>query len=138
MWVSNLIYKAVSSSIHVSYHVARSGTLDVSATGEAGANVAVLPPVTRSAEGHKEPEESADEVDPDGILHALDAAVSFGVFMEEELQNLLAFFGLQLVEIGRLSRTLAKTPNRVILRIKRTRFQTGAMMPIEVKIKGTK
>lgn len=109
----------------------------MSATGEAGTNVAVLPPVARSGEGDKEPEEGADEVDPDGIPHALDAAVSFGVFMEEELP-FVSFFCAQKVEVECMFRTLAKTPNRVMLRIKRTRFQTGATMPIEVKIKGTK
>lgn len=60
-------------------------SLDAGAAGEAAADVAVLPPVGRGAEGDEEPEQGADEVDPDGILHAHDGAVAVRMGMEEEL-----------------------------------------------------
>lgn len=56
------------------------------AAGESGADIAVFPPVAQRGDKRGEPQEGTDEVDPNGILHALDAAVALGVFLDEELR----------------------------------------------------
>lgn len=38
-------------------------------------------------DGGRKPKKEVDEVDPDGILHALDASVSFGVLVDVHLSE---------------------------------------------------
>ncbi len=57
----------------------------MSPSGELGAGVTVLPPVCGAGEEGNEPEEHVGEVDPDGVLHALDAAVTLRVLVKVQL-----------------------------------------------------
>lgn len=50
-------------------------------SGELRAVIAVPPPISRSADGRKQPKKSAREVNPDGTLHAPNSAVTFGILM---------------------------------------------------------
>jgi hypothetical protein len=42
----------------------------------------VLPPVQEGAQGRQQPEERVGKVDPDGILHALDVTIAFGILVD--------------------------------------------------------
>ena len=45
----------------------------------------MLEPVDERRNKGNQPQQGTDEIDPNGILHALDAAVALGVFVDEEL-----------------------------------------------------
>ena len=65
--------------------MAARGPLDLCTAREAGPVLAVLDPVGQRGAGADEPEQGVGEVDPDGVLHALDVGVALGVFVDEEL-----------------------------------------------------
>jgi hypothetical protein len=47
----------------------------------------VSPPVSRHQHGADEPQDSICKIDPNSILHALDTAVAFGIFMDVHLRK---------------------------------------------------
>lgn len=59
--------------------------LDPGATGEAAVPLAMSEPVGGGADKGEEPQDGVGEVDPDGVLHALDAAVALGVLIDVHL-----------------------------------------------------
>lgn len=71
---------------------------DVSASSEPGTSLAVPPPVRRGSKACDQPQKCISEVDPDSILHALDAAVTLGIFIDVHLpavsQNVTASHGV--------------------------------------------
>lgn len=61
--------------------------LDPGATSEAAVSLAVGEPVGGCADKGEEPQDGIDEVDPDGVLHALHAAVALGVLIDVHLSK---------------------------------------------------
>lgn len=61
------------------------GPLDFGAASKDGTGLAMLPPVGERGNSRNQPEQSAGEVDPDGMLHALDVAVAVGIFVNVQL-----------------------------------------------------
>lgn len=59
--------------------------LDFGTASEDATIVAMLPPVGERGNGRSQPEQSAGEVDPDGMLHALDVAVAVGILVNVQL-----------------------------------------------------
>lgn len=59
--------------------------LDPGATGEAAVPLAMSEPVGGGADKGEEPQDGVGEVDPDGVLHALDAAVALGILIDVHL-----------------------------------------------------
>lgn len=55
--------------------------LDSRPAGEPRVSLTVPPPVPQRAQEGHEPQQRAGEVDPDGVLHALDAGVALGVLV---------------------------------------------------------
>jgi hypothetical protein len=45
----------------------------------------MLPPVGESSNGCNQPEQCAGEIDPDGVLHALNVAVAVGILVNVQL-----------------------------------------------------
>jgi len=60
--------------------------LDVGTSGKLRARIAVFPPVAKDGHSRDEPQQGADEVNPDRALHALDAAVALWVLLDVELR----------------------------------------------------
>lgn len=56
--------------------------LDSRPAGEPSVSLTVAPPVPQRAHKGQEPQQRAGEVDPDGVLHALDARVALGVLVD--------------------------------------------------------
>jgi hypothetical protein len=52
--------------------------------------VPVLEPVDSHGNRCGQPQEHVDQVDPNGVLHALDVLVALGVLLDEELSIMLA------------------------------------------------
>jgi hypothetical protein len=100
----------------------------------------VLPPVQESAQGRQQPQERVGKVDPDGVLHALDITIAFGVLVDVHLKknyvSLDAAWLLYGFESPKL--TLPKTPKTAIQRMKRMKSQTGAKMPAMRRMNGTR
>ncbi len=72
-----------SPAAPVPAHIRQVGRrLDGGPSGEAGVALAVRPPVAEGGEGGDEPQQGAGEVDPDGVLHALDVGVALGVLVD--------------------------------------------------------
>lgn len=61
--------------------------LDPGATSEAAVSLAVGVPVGCVADKGEEPQEGVGEVDPDGVLHTLHAAVALGVLIDVHLSK---------------------------------------------------
>lgn len=59
--------------------------LDFGTASKDGTSVATLPPVGERGNGRNQPEQSAGEVDPDGMLHALNVAVAVGILVNVQL-----------------------------------------------------
>ena len=59
--------------------------LDAGTTSEARADVAVTPPVGASGKDGNEPEKRTSEVNPHGILHAHDVAVTVSLLLDVSL-----------------------------------------------------
>lgn len=59
--------------------------LDMGTASELRSPVAVLPPVSGGGDRCDEPEQSAGQVHPDGVLHALDAPDALGVLLDVHL-----------------------------------------------------
>lgn len=68
--------------------MARERPLDFGTASKDGTGVAMLPPVRESGKGRNQPEQCAGEVDPDGVLHALDVAVAMGILVNVQLCEL--------------------------------------------------
>lgn len=59
--------------------------LDARTAGKPGTDITVLEPVDERRNKGNQPQKGTDEIDPNSILHALDAAVALGVFVDKEL-----------------------------------------------------
>lgn len=59
--------------------------LDFGAASKDGTGLVMLPPVGERGNSRNQPEQGAGEVDPDGMLHALDVAVAVGIFVNVQL-----------------------------------------------------
>lgn len=68
--------------------MARERPLDFGTASKDGTSVAMLPPVRDSGNCRSQPEQCAGEVDPDGVLHALDIAVAMGILVNVQLCEL--------------------------------------------------
>jgi hypothetical protein len=88
----------------------------LSASCKCAAVIAVFEPVPSHCERSDEPEEKVDEIDPDGILHALDARVAFGVFLDVHLLGQVISKGAFAsgMERQELELTLPKMPKSTI------------------------
>lgn len=64
--------------------------LDLATTGEASTALAMSPPVCGRSQSADEPEQCVGQVDPDGILHTLDATITLGVLLDVHLLATLA------------------------------------------------
>lgn len=61
--------------------------LDPGAAGEAAMPLTMSEPVRGGADKGEEPQDGAGEVDPDGVLHALNARVALGVLIDVHLSK---------------------------------------------------
>lgn len=105
------------------------------------------PPVDGSGNSRDQPEQGAHKIYPNGTLHALDVAVTLGVFVNVQLrkvvlaQDVRCYGGSAVLKelqpsIAGGSPTAPKTPNRVIQRMKSMVFQMAPIMPAWRKMAG--
>ena len=73
---------------HAAARIATRGLLDASPPGEARPRVTVLPPVAERGQSSNQPEKGADQVNPYGMLHALNVAIAFRVLANEQLHSM--------------------------------------------------
>lgn len=76
---------SITTALRSTFRQSRPRSLDRCPAGELRPVVSVLEPVDSHSDRRDQPEEHVDQVDPDGVLHALDRLVALGVFLDEEL-----------------------------------------------------
>lgn len=59
--------------------------LDFGTASKDGTSLAMLPPVGERGNSRSQPEQSAGEVNPDGMLHALDVTIAVGILVNVQL-----------------------------------------------------